>query len=1323
MSSKLYRFIKPSFFILFFIFFNKSYTRECIDITSNGNQKLAIQAVASQLYLNNLVIKFDEGDDKIIPIAQEIKGLADTIEAGLVDLSKDVQQAIETEQKLIQEADGILEYQYSLNEQAASIVDFMVSAPLKQRDMPLDLDFEFLDDEMKEEVKATLGKYNINYLKGGFNPISEYYTNEIDELLGYIPGDLYATKAALIARELFSLSDAYSTRWHPNGDYVVITGDYTDSPPSPNPHLSIYKFNGRSLGPAINSSPPIGGTGRYRSIDWSPGGDDWGGGYLVAGGSKNDPGDGYSIRVFEFDEGPPATVRQVARAQYDISGFDVRSVAWHPDFNDTSGGYFAAVGDGDNIVNEIQIYQVNLPIPAPPPVITLNPVFSTDWGTGVNEVYSCCWSPDGEYLAVAGKRNNFNPQVLQVFKFDSDSGLLSWVTSMRYNQFDFDVGWVTGVDWSPNSPYLALSSNTLLPTNEGETPQIAMNAAGNAFAVWKDLSNVIQALRYDGLTGFWQEEAVPLSSLDYDSSEPQIAINNNDDAIAVWKRGDGGGSFTIYANRYTATTDSWQSPSEVTNLSLSGQNTGLPQIVMNNEGAIAVWQGTFDSLYTNTIIQANRYDGSNWQDPNDVINLSDLNEESIKPQISMNDEGDAIVVWRSFDGEDDYTIQACKYDHKSCKWLSVDTIFSGTFSTIDNPQVAMSNEMAIIVWNGKETYFNLYPYPGEYYIVQARVNLILKGWEQQDAWEPSLDKEPEDLSLDSRNPQIAICDYEGIAVWEHIIPTSGLPNQFIQAKKYVLGQGWQQSTKNISEHNPWLPLDSPQIAMDEAGNAIALWVSYGWPGSEPQGATAAWYNAANDSWESPSIISGRISQQSISIAMDRAGNAIALWRHAPLFSVIYASRYNEATGFWKINLGDFTGIYSLKIVKFNVSSEALSFFAAWNEIQSKSITEDVSGYGIMTGKWAPSGKAVAIGSSSVNINGIYYRLIVLEVDFLSRILTKVEGSAIAPPEWRYSQSRPYHDLAWRPDGQYMSAATLNGGFLDIYDLDYDYFTAVINTYDTSLPTKSEMKWPNKGERDVGILTNILCQNQGKNCTKSMPVKFAIPDGYLTAANFVDVIKPACISADYGLTAVLDASIEVTDSLLGARKRNYKFMQDNLKLSKRLTDVYKKSIEIKKTEQAKIIDCPGVYTFNKDVQGVIVIDADNITLDLNGYKIFSDSKIPITVNKNIKNISIKNGSIIGGNQYLGAPSGVLVKEGAQHITLENLTIIFCYEGVTFKGEQDCSVTDCLVQDCAFKSNIKAASLDCSEYVTFKECEFLDCFLETVNLENNNKNCCQ
>ena len=1311
MSSKLYRFIKLSFFILI-LFFNKSYTRECIDITSNVNQKLAIQALASQSYLNNLVIRFDESKKKYIDTVGEMKSLTDAIEVGLVDLGKDVQQAIKTERSLIRTASGILEYQYSLNEQAASVVDFLLSAPVKQKQIPLGLDFEFLDDKAKDEVRATINKYNIVF-KEGFNTAPEFYTDEIDELLGYVPGDPYATKTALIASEYWR--GAYSTSWHPSGNYVVITGAYNSLPPFFNPQLRVYDFDGTSLSNPVESTGTPADYGRYWSIGWSPEG-----GYLLGGvGKLLEPGalpPDSNIRVFTFAQGPPKTVDLLTVAQYNPgTNYGVTSVAWHPDFSDSLGGYFAVVGNGDNnvAVKEIQIYNWLPPNPLGLPFCT------EKWGMGVeNYVYSCCWSPDGKYLAVGGQRNNAN-KVLRVFEFDPNASdpekRLIERAWMYYNDFDFDVGWITGVDCSPNGQYFALASNFLLPTYEGESPQIAMNAVGNAFAVWENasgLKRVIQAIRYDVMTGFWQDEAVDLSSSDYDSYEPQIAINNNGDAIAVWKKDDGGGSFTIQANKYDHNSDSWQSSLAVTNLSLSGKNAGLPQIAMNDEGAIAVWQGMFDNLHTITIIQANRYDGFNWQDPSDVTNLSTVGEDSRNAQIAMIEEGDAIVTWRSADGGGSYAIKACKYDCDSSSWLSRVNVFSAPFSSIDNPQVAMSNQMAIIIWEGEETYFNPAEFWGKYYNVQARVNIISKGWERSDAWEPNLNKEPEDLSLDSRRPQIAVLDYEGIAVWEYVIPPS---DQVIQTKKYILRRGWE-STKNLD--TPSEPAGYPQIAMDGAGNAIAVWWVYGLDFSG--GATARRYNAAADSWGSSSVISTFFYNFPIftPIVMDRAGNAIAIWER----TAIYASRYNEVIGFWKTNLGYELGRHSLKVVKFDdLLTEPLTLLTEWSEVGRINPPYDLSG--VQVAKWAPSGKAVAIGSDIVTVNDINYSLIVFEVDFLSGILTLVEGLSVFLYQGR-TWDFVYSDLAWRPDGKYISASR-TGRFerLDINDLDFDYFEVVVDTFDTSVPARGGTKWSNKGGRDVGWLTNLLCQNQEKGCTKSIPTKFAIPNGYLTAANFVNIINPACISADYGLTAVLDASIEVTNSLLGARTRNCKFMQDNLKLSKRLTDVYKKSIEMKKSEQARVIDRPGVYTFNKDVQGVIVIDADNITLDLNGHKIFSDSKIPITVNKNIKNISIKNGSIIGGNQYLGAPSGVLVKEGAQHITLENLTITFCYEGVTFKGEQDCSVTDCLVEDCAFKSNIKAASLDCSEYVTFKECEFLDCFLETVNLENNNKNCCE
>ena len=70
----------------------------------------------------------------------------------------------------------------------------------------------------------------------------------------------------------------------------------------------------------------------------------------------------------------------------------------------------------------------------------------------------------------------------------------------------------------------------------------------------------------------------------------------------------------------------------------------------------------------------------------------------------------------------------------------------------------MSNAIAIIVWEGEETYYYIEP-DKYYYKVQARTNIISRGWGHQNAWEPSLNEDPEDLALNSRRPQIAIRDF------------------------------------------------------------------------------------------------------------------------------------------------------------------------------------------------------------------------------------------------------------------------------------------------------------------------------------------------------------------------------------------------------------------------------------------------------------------------------------------------------------------------------------------------------------------------------------
>ena len=156
-----------------------------------------------------------------------------------------------------------------------------------------------MDDKARGEIKEKINKYNINFKKG-FNPVPEFYSDQIDDLLGYVPGDPYVTKATFIDEigwPGYPLS-AYSTKWHPDGDYVVVTGDYSASSPYPTFHLVIFKFP--IVGLYIQPTGPPQGSGTYRSIDWSRGG-----GYLVAVGGINSV-DGYSIRIFTFDAVAPS---------------------------------------------------------------------------------------------------------------------------------------------------------------------------------------------------------------------------------------------------------------------------------------------------------------------------------------------------------------------------------------------------------------------------------------------------------------------------------------------------------------------------------------------------------------------------------------------------------------------------------------------------------------------------------------------------------------------------------------------------------------------------------------------------------------------------------------------------------------------------------------------------------------------------------------------------------------------------------------------------------------------------------------------------------
>ena len=91
-------------------------------------------------------------------------------------------------------------------------------------------------------------------------------------------------------------------------------------------------------------------------------------------------------------------------------------------------------------------------------------------------------------------------------------------------------------------------------SNAGEArfPQIAMDAAGNALAVWSQSDGTrynIWANRY--VAGSWGSAELVETNDSSDAFSPQIAIDAAGNGLAVWEQYDGR-SFNAWANRYVA---------------------------------------------------------------------------------------------------------------------------------------------------------------------------------------------------------------------------------------------------------------------------------------------------------------------------------------------------------------------------------------------------------------------------------------------------------------------------------------------------------------------------------------------------------------------------------------------------------------------------------------------------------------------------------------------------------------------------------------------------------------------------------------------------
>jgi hypothetical protein len=203
-----------------------------------------------------------------------------------------------------------------------------------------------------------------------------------------------------------------------------------------------------------------------------------------------------------------------------------------------------------------------------------------------------------------------------------------------------------------------------------------MDGKGNAVVVWVDKTRDfgIMVNMSEFKQGEWNhpDEADDIISLHgHQVNDPQVVLDNNGNAIIVWKAGapSSGNYMEIFVSEYRQGT--WMHPDEAADsISIEGYgSTHSPQVAMDDLGnAIVVWVMDidpvlwFDNLGYHYFLS--EYKQGVWTHPDeitDAISPGDGNFWLSNPQVAMDNNKSAIVVWSQESDQGDSAIFMSEY--------------------------------------------------------------------------------------------------------------------------------------------------------------------------------------------------------------------------------------------------------------------------------------------------------------------------------------------------------------------------------------------------------------------------------------------------------------------------------------------------------------------------------------------------------------------------------------------------------------------------------------------------------------------------------------
>jgi hypothetical protein len=430
-------------------------------------------------------------------------------------------------------------------------------------------------------------------------------------------------------------------------------------------------------------------------------------------------------------------------------------------------------------------------------------------------------------------------------------------------------------------------------------PEIAFDAAGNAFAMWEQDSvtgpgTELFVSRYVAGSG-WQTPAMMLNNyvdpMNSYRRRPKLAVAANGNAAAVWVQN----AISIAASLYTPGSGwsdpvtLWQGIDTVGNAGPGDIGFVVPRVAIDESGhVLVVWED-----YVNQVVgqlKYNRYTpGVGWTESTLTASLvGGLMALGRDPKLAMLPNGNAIALWKQNGNGpgDESQLWSNRYDMAGNTWTA--------------PQAVDSHDP------GNALYGGLVPY---------RTNIVMDAsgtatalWSQYDGtrmqvvfnrltgntWgTPAIVETDNGSALSNAFDPRASIDGNGhiTAMWLQVDQDEG----HYVANRYVPGTGWG-TRQNIGEYVRVGHVASDtafELVGNAAGHVVAVWTLVSGIGAEnvpyPVYLSANEYNPVTGLWGIEEVIDrdgsvplGDIPGDAMapSLGVDASGNAMAVWMQA-----------------------------------------------------------------------------------------------------------------------------------------------------------------------------------------------------------------------------------------------------------------------------------------------------------------------------------------------------------------------------------------------------------------------------------------------------------